>query len=141
MACSIITRLADISLSETDSTEGVSVEGTRSPRQAGHVLWFVKIHLVMSLRQNMWPQVWFSLVTPSSSRGCAGESMACAISSSARMDRKGTKHIGHWPSRRPWEDKSSSDSEGRSSTSWLRACWLGDKGSRTSSQARALIIS
>lgn len=48
-----------------------------------------------SLRQNMWPHVFDNFVIPSSSIGWAGESIAAAISCSAKIAEKDRKHIGH----------------------------------------------
>ena len=48
-----------------------------------------------SLRQNMCPHVSTRRVTPRSSGGCAGESITCAISSSAREARKVFRQMEH----------------------------------------------
>jgi len=124
MVCSIRKRLSLISLSGTVSIGLVSVEVIRGVRHVGHVSWFVDTHFDMSFLQNMCPHVWLNLVTPSSSGGCAGESIACAISSSARMERKGTKQIGHLASWCSRDKRSASERDGRFLVSAWRACWL-----------------
>lgn len=50
--------------------------------------------ILNSLRQKMCPHVRTRRVTPSSSMGCAGESMARAVSSSASIARSGVRQTG-----------------------------------------------
>ena len=60
----------------------------------------------------MWPHVFESRVIPRASTGWAGESIAAAISCSAKIAENDTKHIGHGESNRRV------DTEGLFQTLW-----------------------